>query len=112
MDIKKYEVLLAVVDKGSFIKAAADLGYTQSGITYMMNSLEKECGFPLLQRSNKGVMLTLEGERLIPVIRRLVNINLELEEEFDIEIPTVEIVPANFNSAQSMWEMIHRLEEE
>lgn len=83
MDIKKYEVLLAVVDKGSFIKAAADLGYTQSGITYMMNSLEKECGFPLLQRSNKGVMLTLEGERLIPAIRRLVNINLELEEEFD-----------------------------
>ena len=36
----------------------------------------------------------------------------ELEEEFDIEIPTVEIVPANFNSAKSMWEMIQRLEEE
>ena len=36
----------------------------------------------------------------------------ELEEEFDIEIPTVEIVPANFNSAKSMWEMIQRPEEE
>ena len=35
-----------------------------------------------------------------------------MEEEFDIEIPTVEIVPANFNSAKSMWEMIQRLEEE
>ena len=72
MDIKKYEVLLAVVDKGSFIKAASELGYTQSGITYMMNSLEKECGFPLLQRSNKGVILTLEGERQLPEIRQLV----------------------------------------
>lgn len=47
MDIKKYEVLLAVIDKGSFIKAASDLGYTQSGITYMMNSLEKRMRIPI-----------------------------------------------------------------
>lgn len=80
---KKYEVLLAVVDKGSFIKAATELGYTQSGITYMMNSLEKECGFPLLQRSNKGITLTLEGEQIIPAIRKLVAMNQELEETFD-----------------------------
>lgn len=79
LDIKKYEVLLAVVDRGSFIKAASDLGYTQSGITYMMNSLEKECGFPLLSRSNKGVALTLEGERLLPEIRQLVQLNKRLE---------------------------------
>lgn len=82
MDIKKYEVLLAVVDKGSFFKAANDLGYTQSGITYMMNSLEKECGVPLLQRSNKGVMLTLEGERFLPEIRQLVQLNKRLEQDF------------------------------
>lgn len=82
MDIKKYEVFLAVVDRGSFIKAAADLGYTQSGITYMMNSLEKECGFPLLQRSNKGVMLTLEGESVLPEIRQLVQLNRRLEQDF------------------------------
>ena len=36
----------------------------------------------------------------------------ELEEEFDITIPTVEIVPANFNSAEAMWAMIERLQEE
>ena len=51
MDIRKYEVFLAVVDRGSFIKAANDLGYTQLGITHMMNSMENECGFPLLMRS-------------------------------------------------------------
>lgn len=90
MDIKKYEVLLAVVDKGSFIKAASDLGYTQSGITYMMNSLEKECGFPLLSRSNKGVALTLEGERLLPEIRQLVQLNKRLEQDFTEVKGTVE----------------------
>lgn len=82
MDIRKYEVFLAVVDRGSFIKAASDLGYTQSGITHMMNSLEKECGFPLLMRSNKGVMLTLEGEKVLPDIRKIVEMNRRLEECF------------------------------
>ncbi len=36
----------------------------------------------------------------------------ELEEEFDITIPAVEIVSANFNSAKAMWNMIERLQEE
>lgn len=36
----------------------------------------------------------------------------ELEEEFDITIPAIEIVPANFNSAKAMMAMITRLSEE
>ena len=36
----------------------------------------------------------------------------EIEDVFDITIPTVEIVPDNFNSAQAMWNMIRRLQEE
>ena len=36
----------------------------------------------------------------------------ELEEAFDVTIPTVEIIPANFNSAEDMWAMIVRLQEE
>ena len=36
----------------------------------------------------------------------------ELEDEYDITIPTVEIVPANFNSAEAMWAMIERLQAE
>ena len=36
----------------------------------------------------------------------------ELEDAFDITIPAVEIVPANFNSAERMMKMIERLQEE
>lgn len=36
----------------------------------------------------------------------------ELEDEYDVTIPTVEIVASNFNSAQAMWSMIQRLQEE
>lgn len=42
----------------------------------------------------------------------IISLVAELEEEFDITIPTVEIIPDNFNSAEKMWEMITRLTEE
>ena len=31
--------------------------------------------------------------------------------EYDIRILPVEIVPANFNSAEAMWQMVQRLRE-
>ena len=66
MESKKLEALLMAVDLGSFTKAAEVLGYTQSGLTHMMNSLEKEVGFTLLERGRSGVRLTEEGERIAP----------------------------------------------
>ena len=47
MESKKLEALLMAVDLGSFTKAAEVMGYTQSGLTHMMNSLEREVGFRL-----------------------------------------------------------------
>ena len=35
----------------------------------------------------------------------------ELEDQFEIEIDASEIVPENFNSADAMWKMIQRLQE-
>lgn len=35
----------------------------------------------------------------------------ELEEQFDIEIEASEIIPQNLNSADAMWKMIQRLQE-
>lgn len=42
----------------------------------------------------------------------IISLVAEIEEEFDVQIPTVEIVPANFNSAKSIWDLIVRLQEE
>lgn len=42
----------------------------------------------------------------------IISLIAELEDEFDITIPAIEIVPANFNSAEAMWNMIQRLIEE
>ena len=70
MDTKKYEALLASARLGSFTKAAQELGYTQSGLTHMMNALEQELGFPLLERGHYGTRLTERGAQLEPAIRR------------------------------------------
>ena len=35
----------------------------------------------------------------------------ELEDAFGIEITPTDLIPANFNSAAAMWEMVQRLQE-
>lgn len=79
MESKKLEALLMAVDLGSFTKAAEVLGYTQSGLTHMMNSLEKEVGFTLLERGRSGVRLTDEGERIAPAVREFLQANARLD---------------------------------
>ena len=42
----------------------------------------------------------------------IISLVAELEDEYDITIPTVEIIPDNFNSAQALYAMVKRLMEE
>ena len=68
MDARKLNAIMTAIDLGSFSKAAESVGYTQSGLTHLVNSLEKELGFPLFVRSKQGVQLTGYGESLRPYI--------------------------------------------
>ena len=36
----------------------------------------------------------------------------EIEDEFDVEVPAVEIIPSNFNSVKKIWSLIEKLKEE
>jgi DNA-binding transcriptional LysR family regulator len=45
MNIQKYMAFVKAVELGSFTKAAEILDYSQSGISRMINDLEKEWGF-------------------------------------------------------------------
>ena len=42
----------------------------------------------------------------------IISLVAEIEDEFDVTAPAVEIVPKNFNSVKAMWSMIERLQEE
>lgn len=81
MDIKRWKVMLAVDDYGSFTRAGEELGYTQSGITQMMKALEKDVGFSLFIKDNHGVTLTDEARSLIPSIRELLSADEVIHQE-------------------------------
>ena len=79
MEAKKLEILMTAVDLGSFSKASEVVGYTQSGLTHLVNSLEREIGFPLIVRSHNGISLTEQGRDLMPDIRQFLQANASLE---------------------------------
>lgn len=54
MEAVKCEAFLAAAELGSLTATAELLGYTQSGVTRMIGTLEEELGFPLFLRSKKG----------------------------------------------------------
>ncbi len=81
MDTKKLQVFLTVSKYNNFTKAGEELGYTQSGITQMMKTLENEIGFPLFIKNHHGVTLTKEAQSLIPSIRTLLAANESLNQE-------------------------------
>lgn len=81
MESKKCRALLTAVECGSLTAAAAELGYTQAGLTNMMNSLEAELGLSLLVRRKTGVSLTADGQRLLPQLRAFAEGAEALEQE-------------------------------
>lgn len=60
-ETNKYKALLQAIEQGSITAAARELEYSPSGLTRVLDGLERELGLPLLQRSPQGVELTLEG---------------------------------------------------
>ncbi|MBR5429842.1 MAG: LysR family transcriptional regulator [Firmicutes bacterium] len=78
MNFQQYEALLKTIELGSFTKAAAELGYTQSGISHMLAALERECGCTLLYRDRSGVRLSSDGMVLLPLFRQVDTAQKEL----------------------------------
>lgn len=81
--LQKYEALLETVDTGSFTKAAAELSYTQSGISRMVAELERSWGITLLVRGRGGVELTSDGRTVLPYVRNIVSMQRSLQMEID-----------------------------
>lgn len=84
MDLRKLEALVVAVELGSFTKAAQQLGYSQSGLTHMMNALEQEIGFSLLRRDHRGVRLTAQGQQIYPTIQQLLAVHRRLLHEISV----------------------------
>ncbi|WP_129767421.1 LysR family transcriptional regulator [Streptomyces sp. L-9-10] len=64
LDMRRMQLLRAVVTSGSVTAAARNLGYTPSAVSQQMATLEKEAGITLLERSGRGVRPTDAGRLL------------------------------------------------
>lgn len=61
LDVRRMQVLSAVVSNGSVTAAAAVLGYTPSAVSQQIAALEREAGAALLERVGRGVRPTPAG---------------------------------------------------
>lgn len=105
MNIQKYIAFVKTVELGSFTKAAKYLNYSQSGISRMINDLEKEWGVTLLERGRSGLRLTSDGLNLFPAAKRLFeeyqNLQHQIEEINGLQSGVVRI--GTFSSVATHW---------
>jgi DNA-binding transcriptional LysR family regulator len=66
MDLRRLTSFLAVVEEGSFTRAARRLGIAQPSLSQQVRTLESEVGGPLLERLPRGIRLTAAGRALLP----------------------------------------------
>ena len=81
MDHSKLTALLTAIDLGNLTRTADHLGYTQSGLSYIIKTVETELRFPLLIRSRTGVRPTADCLRILPLLQDLENTGQRLEQE-------------------------------
>lgn len=77
-DIKAF---ILVARTGSFTKAAAQLGVSQSALSYTIKSIETQLNLRLLHRTTRSVSTTEAGEQFLNKVEPLLNqINFEINQ--------------------------------
>ena len=112
-NLNDLQAFLAVGREGSFTKAAAKLGVSQSALSHTVRGLEERLGIRLLTRTTRSVAPTEAGERLIRTIGpRLDEIETELEALADLrERPagTVRITAIDYVADAILWPKLGKL---
>lgn len=105
MNIQKYMAFVKAVEYQSFTRAAEVLNYSQSGISRMINDLEKEWGVSLLERGRSGVRLTSDGLKLLPLAKSVCNeyqkLQTQVEELNGLQSGLIRI--GTFSSVATHW---------
>jgi len=77
IDIEQLRTFIAIVETGSFTKAAEVVHKTQSAVSMQMKRLEERLDRPIFARDGRASKLTEDGERLLDYARRIVKLNVE-----------------------------------
>ena len=79
MDLFQLQTFIAVVQEGSFSRAAQKLHRSQPAISQTIRKLEEELGEPLLDRSSRDGTLTDAGQVMYDYAQKLVNLRGEAQ---------------------------------
>jgi DNA-binding transcriptional LysR family regulator len=81
METKKLLALVETVRLKSINRSAETLDYAQSGLSYMLDTLEDELGVKLLKRTHRGISLTDEGIEILPYVIEIIEKEAELKKK-------------------------------
>lgn len=84
LSISALRTFVAVVDTGSFSKAAVALGVTQPNVSNQITALEQTCGFRLLNRRSQNQSLTFAGRDIYVRARIVLSRLSDLEAAADL----------------------------
>lgn len=82
VDLELYRLFVIVANEGNITKASEILHISQPAISKQIHNLESELNVTLFERSNSGVRLTIEGNKLYFKIKDAINLIDKVEEDF------------------------------
>ena len=85
LDLDQLRTFVAIVDTGSFTKAAEEVFKTQSAVSMQIRRLEERLGVSLFERNGRTIEVTDAGSRLLAYARRMMGLNRETLSAFDQE---------------------------
>ena len=85
MELRNLITFIHVAELGSFTKAAEQLGYSQSTVSFQIKQLEDELGCLLFERINHTITLTERGHELVSYAHRIRELTDDFKESLTEE---------------------------
>jgi len=85
MELRNLITFIHVAELGSFTKAAQQLGYSQSTISFQIKQLEEELDCLLFERINHTITLTERGHELVSYAHQVRTLTDEFKENMEEE---------------------------
>ena len=82
MTLQQLKYIIAVADAGSLNKAANALFISQPSLSAAVKELEEEIGITLFHRSNRGIVVTAEGNEFLGYARQMMEQYRLIDERF------------------------------
>jgi len=85
MELRNLTTFIQVAELGSFTRAAEQLGYSQSTVSFQIKQLEDELGCLLFERINHTITLTEKGRDLVSYAHQIRSLTDTLKETLENE---------------------------